>query len=187
MDNQIILLKAMRGDSQAFEQLVTPYEQMVWRVCWQMMGNQFDAEDTAQATMIRAWKSLSQYRGEAAFSTWLYRIAVHCCMDALRKRSRDRLDLMDQLPEDARTDSKTPEAELLAEEGTTEIREALNQLSEEQKVPLVLYAIEEKSYDEISETLGVPSGTVKSRIARGRERLRRLLSGGSHGKEALSV
>lgn len=187
MDNQIILLKAMRGDSQAFEQMVSPYEKMVWRVCWQMMGNQYDAEDTAQAAMIKAWKSISQYRGDAAFSTWLYRIAVHCCMDALRKRSRDRMDLVDTMPEDSQTESRTPESEILEREGTTEIRAALNQLSEEQKVPLVLYAIEEKSYDEISETLGVPSGTVKSRIARGRERLRRLLADKFHGKEALGV
>ncbi|MBQ8093454.1 MAG: RNA polymerase sigma factor [Clostridia bacterium] len=185
MENQITLLKAMRGDRQAFEHLITPYEQMVWRVCWQLMGNRYDAEDAAQITMIKAWKAVPQYRGDSAFSTWVYQIAVHTCMDELRKRDRIRPETqLFSETGNSSTDHLTPESEVIVQESCSEIRKALDQLDEDQKIPIVLYAIEEKTYDEISETLGIPSGTVKSRISRGRECLRRILGFKNSGKGA---
>lgn len=179
MDNlhHFTLFRAKHGDSRAFEQLVTPHEQMIWRVCWRLMGNSYDAEDVMQLTMIKTWQSIGQYRGEASFGSWMYRIAVHTCMDMLRKKSRDRADLYDQVPESDRTPDTwiTPETEVLRTEDSKLVQLGLDDLNEEQKIPLVLFAVEEKTYEEISEILEIPIGTVKSRIARGRENLRRIL------------
>ena len=179
MDNlhHLTLFRAKHGDSRAFEQLVTPHEQMIWRVCWRLMGNRHDAEDAMQLTMIKTWKSIGQYRGNAAFSSWMYRIAVHTCTDILRKKKNDRIELVEDFPGDVcLSDTGTmPESSVLETENNERIRQGLNKLDEDQKVTLVLFAVEEKSYTEISEILEIPVGTVKSRIARAREHLRGIL------------
>ena len=182
--NLRLLFKAKHGDSRAFEQLVTPYEQMIWRVCWRLMGNRFDAEDVVQLTMIKTWKHIRQYKGKSSFSSWMYRIAVHSCMDVLREKSHEKAELYDEIPESvhlAETET-TPESEMLKMEYNERIQKGLNALDNEQKIPLILFAVEAKSYDEISEILGIPAGTVKSRISRGRERLRKMIE--NIGKEA---
>ena len=86
MDEDISRAKA--GDAQAFERLMTPYENKVYALCLRMMGNAHDGEDAAQEAMLRIWQKLPQYRGESGFSTWVYRVTASACTDALRKRAR---------------------------------------------------------------------------------------------------
>ena len=88
MDDPVLVRKAKAGDAKAFEALATPCEPMIWRVCWQMMGSREDAQDCAQEAFVKAWSRISSWNEAASFSTWLYRIAVTCCLDALRKNGR---------------------------------------------------------------------------------------------------
>ena len=88
--DELLLRRAQRGDPEAFEELIGPLEQLVWRVCWHYTGSREAAEDCGQEAMIRIWRSLENYRGDCALESWVYRIAANCCMDWLRKKKRDR-------------------------------------------------------------------------------------------------
>ena len=88
--DELLLRRAQRGDPDAFEQLLTPLENKIWRVCWHYTGDREAASDCGQEAMIRIWKGLGNYRGDCAFETWVYRVAANCCMDWLRKKRRDR-------------------------------------------------------------------------------------------------
>ncbi len=173
------LAMARQGNTAAFERLVTPHEAMVWRVCWQLMRHTEDAQDAMQETMLRAWRSLKNYRGEASFSTWLYRVAVSCCLDALRRRKpQARQDSMEELGErgfDPPDRQPGPQEALEKGEQREALRRAMNLLPEEQRIPLVLFAVEGRPYEEIAELMQTSVGTVKSRISRGREKLKQYL------------
>lgn len=171
---QRTLSLAQKGDAAAFEALVTPLEPMVWRVCHRYMKSTEDAQDCAQEAMIKAWRSIGQYRGNASLSTWLYRIAVSCCLDALRAAARrgigDTLPV-DELAEEGITvpdTAPTPEEATLASAERDALRTALADLPDDYREPLELYALEGMGYDAIGKALHVPLGTVKSRIARAR-------------------
>ena len=79
--DELLLHRAQRGDPEAFEQLMTPLEQMIWRVCWHYTGDREAASDCGQDTMIRIWRGLDKYHGDCAFETWVYRVAANCCID----------------------------------------------------------------------------------------------------------
>ena len=172
------LAQARSGDSAAFSRLVTPLEGMVWRVCYQLTGNAEDARDAAQETMLKAWRSLASFREEAAFSTWLYRIAVNVCRDALRRQSVRQAESLEALREggfDPPDPAPGTESRVLSAESVRELRQAMSRLPEEQRVPLVLFGVEGQSYEEIASLTGVPVGTVKSRVSRARTKLLALL------------
>ena len=97
--DELLLHRAQRGDPDAFEQLMGPLEQLIWRICWHYTGNRENAEDCGQETMIRIWRSLENYRGECALESWVYRIAANCCMDFLRKKKRDQSVSMEPMKE----------------------------------------------------------------------------------------
>ena len=104
--------RAARGDAEAFETLMTAYEKKIYCLCLRMMGNPQDGEDAAQEAMLRIWQKMSQYRGECAFSTWVYRVASSSCMDAIRKRSRQTQPSLEDMKEqgfDPADDADTPE------------------------------------------------------------------------------
>ena len=82
------IARAAKGDANAFETLMGAYEKKIYALCLRMMGNPHDGEDAAQEAMLRIWRTIGQYRFESAFSTWVYRVTASCCMDAIRKRSR---------------------------------------------------------------------------------------------------
>ena len=130
--DELILRRAQKGDASAFEQLVTPYEQMIWRVCWHYLHHREDAMDCAQEVMLKAWRSIGQYRQDCGFSSWLYRIAGSVCIDFLRKQKRmvdsDSMDAMAENGFEPADDSPTPEAALLDRESTGDISRALDQL-----------------------------------------------------------
>ena len=179
MEGEQWLAKAQAGDATAFEQLVTPYEQMLWRVCWRLTGNEEEARDALQETMIKAWRAIGRFEARASVSTWLYAIAVRCCQDLHRRRAARpsvSLDAMHEEGFDPPAREQTPEAALEDQERRDQVRKALSMLPEEQRVPLVLFAVEGKRYEEIADMTGVSLGTVKSRVSRGRDRLREIMA-----------
>ena len=170
--------RAAGGDEDAFAQLVGLHEKKVYGLALRMCGNPEDAADAAQEAFLAAWKGLPRFRGEAGFSTWLYRLTSNAAIDHLRrvKRQRGEVSLDGGGPGlDAVDDAPSPQAQ--AEE--TELREAvaegLSMLSEDHRQALLLRELRGLRYEEIASELRVDLGTVKSRISRARGSLRKIL------------
>lgn len=189
--DELILRRAQKGNASAFEQLVTPYEQMIWRVCWHYLHHREDAMDCAQEVMLKAWRSIGQYRQNCGFSSWLYRIAGSVCIDFLRKQKRmvdsDSMDAMAENGFEPADDSPTPEAALLDRESTGDISRALDQLPADMRTVLILYALEKQRYEDIAQITGVSVGTVKSRLNRARQKLAAILANQREQNEKSSV
>ncbi len=180
MTDEFTLRRAQKGDAQAFEQLVTPHEQMLWRVCWHYTRHQEDAADCLQETMLKAWRALKSYRGECAFTSWLYRIASTVCLDFLRKQKRlPQAESADALAEDgfAPVDgSPPPDEAILKAESTENIRAAIDALPGDMRTVIILYALQGLGYEEIAEVMKTSVGTVKSRLNRARQKIAKFLS-----------
>ena len=174
--------QAQKGDSTAFEQLVLAHQNQIYRLCFRMVGNAEDAADMVQEAFLKAWRNLDRFQGDAAFSTWLYRLASNCCLDFLRSQKRRPTVSMTSEDEEGEEqtvevadNSATPEETLLQKEEQREIAQAMASLDEEQRQILTLRVVNDLSYTEIAELLTIKEGTVKSRIARARENLRKKL------------
>ena len=166
----------LRSSAAAFEQLVAPYEKQVYYLCLRMMGNTHDAQDCAQDAMLRAFRAFHSFRGEAKVSTWLYTIAHRACVDALRARKPQvSLNTLQEQGWDAEDTAPTPYAQLEQQERKRLLEQALTQLNEEQRAAIVLVDLQGLLYDEAAQVLDIPVGTLKSRIARGRQALAQLL------------
>lgn len=177
--DELLLRRAQSGDPEAFERLMEPLEQLVWRVCWHYTGNREAAEDCGQEAMIRIWRNLANYRGECALESWVYRIAANCCMDWLRKKKRDRSVSMEPMVEqgfDPADDSPGTEEQVVAKDERQRLREAIALLPEDQREALILTQLEKVPYEEAARALGVSEGTVKSRVNRAKARLKEILS-----------
>ena len=173
--DELLLRRAARGDQQAFEQLMTPLEQKIWRICWHYVGEREAASDCGQEAMLRVWRGLDKYRGDCAFETWVYRVAANCCMDYLRKKKRDKSESIEPLREQgfdpADPDPGTEERVIAADEHRR-LRECIARLPEDQREALVLTQLEGVPYETAAEQLGVSEGTVKSRVNRAKARLK---------------
>ena len=177
--DELLLRRAQSGDPEAFERLMEPLEQLVWRVCWHYTGNREAAEDCGQEAMIRIWRNLANYRGECALESWVYRIAANCCMDWLRKKKRDWSVSMEPMVEqgfDPADDSPGTEEQVVAKDERQRLREAIALLPDDQREALILTQLEKVSYEEAARALGVSEGTVKSRVNRAKARLKEILS-----------
>ena len=182
-----VIERVLSGDINAYEQLVTQYEKSVYNLALRMTDNPEDAADMAQEAFIKAYNSLSSFRGDSKFSVWLYRIVSNVCLDFLRKQSRRpsvSLSVEDDDGEDVQLDvpddSMSPELQLERKLTRESVREGLKQLPEDYRQILLLRELQGLSYDEIAETLDIGVGTVKSRIFRAREKLCAfLLKGGN--------
>ena len=177
--DELLLRRARHGDPEAFEQLIGPLEQLVWRVCWHYTGNREAAEDCGQEAMIRIWRNLGSYRGDCALESWVYRIAANCCMDWLRKKKRDRSVSVEPLREqgfDPADPSPGTEEQAVAADEHSRLRAAVALLPEEQRDALVMTQLEKMPYEEAARILGVSEGTVKSRVNRAKARLKEILS-----------
>jgi RNA polymerase sigma-70 factor, ECF subfamily len=161
--DDVLVRRAQKGDRYAFERLVEAHEQRMYTLAARVVGSREDAADAVQEALVRAWLALPKFRGEARFSTWLYRIVVNSAHDVRAKR-RDRL--VEEPPEPADPRDRFAEQEL-----SGELQRALEALEETYRVAVVLYDVLGCSYAEIAEMTGVPEGTVKSRIFRGRSEL----------------
>ena len=169
---------ARQGDQGAFEELVRLYEKRVLALTRRMCKNPEDAAEAAQEAFFAAWQGLKQFRGESSFSTWLYRLASNACVDLLRRegRRREAVSLDDEdLNLDAPSAIPSPQEEAERRELSEQIEAGLQALPPEYREVLVLREIHQLRYDEIAGTLELDIGTVKSRISRGRKRLRAFL------------
>ena len=177
--DELLLKRARDGDPEAFEKLIADLEPLVWRVCWHYTGNREDASDCGQESMIKIWRSLSQYRGDCAFETWVYRIAASCSLDFLRKKKRERAESIEPMREqgfDPPDETPGTEEQVVAADRHARIRAAIVMLPEEQRDALVLTQLEGKSYEAAARLLGINEGTIKSRVNRARSRLKELFS-----------
>ena len=191
MTDEFTLRRAQKGDAQAFEMLVTPHEQMLWRVCWHYTHHQEDAADCLQETMLKAWKALKTYRGDCSLSSWLYRIAQTVCLDFLRKQKRlPPTESADELAEEegyAPVDqSPTPDEALLHQESVENIRAAIDALPAEMRTVIIFYALQGLGYEEIATIMQISVGTVKSRISRAREKIAKFLADGNKSQSPAS-
>ncbi len=178
MDTELVR-KAAAGDSDAFEQLVLSYEKPIYNLCLRMCGNADDAMDLTQETFLKAWRSLGSFRADAAFSTWLYRLCSNLCIDHLRREQKRKVLPLhvedsdgDGRPLDVPDPAAGPEERLSAQEDRQRVADALQSLEPEYREALTLRVIHDLSYADIAAVLQVREGTVKSRIARAREKMR---------------
>jgi RNA polymerase sigma-70 factor, ECF subfamily len=164
-----LIARSRQGDSTAFARLIDQHKGHVLRVCVRLLGNLEDAKDVAQETFFQAFLALGRFREDSRFATWLYRIAVNLCQNALRRQSPS----LEPLAASFRDPSLTPEATLLRRERGWRVDQALQRLSPELRLAVVLRDVLGFSYAEIAATLEIPLGTVKSRISAARWALRR--------------
>ncbi|MGH7496513.1 MAG: sigma-70 family RNA polymerase sigma factor [bacterium] len=178
------LIQAFRaGDDQAFTALVQKYQQHVFNLIFHHSGPAVEVEDLAQEVFLKIYAKLKNFQGRASFRTWLYRVTLNVCIDHARKKKVRRMLSLESLSEWAKarlslrnTASPSPQAEAEAGELRGQIQRALAQLPEEFRQPLILRDVEGLEYGEIAAITGTQLGTVKSRIFRGRQRLRELLA-----------
>ena len=180
-DADALLVERVKlGDVRAFEMLVVKYQRRIERLIGRMVRDVDIVQDIAQETFIRAYRALPQFRGEAAFYTWLYRIAVNTAKKALMDMKRDPLvsesagrgdDDGEEISrrENELSDGETPEALLASKEIAAAVNSAIEALSDELRQAITLREIEGLSYEEIAEAMNCPIGTVRSRIFRARD------------------
>lgn len=174
--DQELVRRVQAGDQTAFNLLVLKYQHRVLKLVGRFVNDAAEAEDVAQEAFLKAYRALASFRGDSAFYTWLYRIAINTAKNALvsqRRRPVDfDLDLQDPEQYDRQAKLKetdTPEAVLLTDEIRTVVEEAMEQLPEDLRTAIVLRELEGLSYEEIAEAMDCPVGTVRSRIFRARE------------------
>lgn len=176
----LLVERAAAGDHRAYELLVIKYQRRIERLIGRMVRDVDVVQDIAQETFIRAWRALHQFRGDAQFYTWLYRIAVNTAKKTLLEMKRDPMitetalqsaDSEDETsrPQNELTAEATPESELAAREIAAAVNAAMEALPEDLRQAVTLREIEGLSYEEIAEAMNCPIGTVRSRIFRARE------------------
>ncbi|WP_201314529.1 RNA polymerase sigma factor RpoE [Dyella sp. EPa41] len=179
--------RVQQGDKRAFDLLVRKYQHKVIGLVSRYVKNQSESEDIAQEAFIRAWRAIGSFRGESAFYTWLYKIAVNTAKNHLvamgRRPPADDIAIDDAVfvpGADRMQESATPERELMRQEIEQTVFSTVQSLPEELRTAITLREVDGLSYEEIAEAMGCPIGTVRSRIFRAREaideKLRPLLS-----------
>jgi RNA polymerase sigma factor (sigma-70 family) len=181
-ENQLILA-AQKGDHEAFNELVLIYQDAVYNLAYRILGEPNSADDVTQNTFITAFRSLAGFRN-GSFRSWLFRIATNSCYDDLRKRGRHpslSIDFADEMeersfwPYASSKPENSPEQIYLRHELEQTIQQAMNALKPEQRMVVILVDLQDMDYQETAQALRIPVGTVKSRLARGRERLQQIL------------
>jgi len=185
-----LVRRVQRGDKGAFDALVLKYQHRIVKLVMRYVRNPAEAEDVAQEAFIKAYRALPQFRGDSAFYTWLYRIAINTAKNALASRERNPVayDLDRNAADEAydvqarMKDADTPEGLVLTEEIRSTVNAAIEALPEDLRTAIVLRELEGLSYEEIAAAMDCPVGTVRSRIFRAREaidrRLRDVFEGG---------
>ncbi len=183
-DEKILIDRVLEGDHEAFAELVRLHETQVYNLCLRMSGNPEDARDLSQEAFLKAWRGLRFYQFESAFSTWLYRLTSNVCIDFLRSRKRRpsvslTVDEEEPVEMEVEDSSPTPEEQVLHREQKYAVAKAMEQLEDEFRQVLTLRVIHDLPYEEIAEIMDLKVGTVKSRLARARMKLKKLLEDGN--------
>jgi RNA polymerase sigma-70 factor (ECF subfamily) len=177
--DRALIRRVQEGDGKAFEALVLKYQERIFRLIRRLLGNSDQVEDMAQEVFIRAYRSLGSFKGEASFYTWLYKIALNTCRNYYRTLGRR--------PEGSAVDGESvlmnlesrrdgPEKEAFRTEFWQKVRSSLQELPQEQREAVVLCDLGGLSYEEMATVIGIPVGTVRSRVFRGRRSLQRQLA-----------
>lgn len=177
--DELLLRRACKGDVQAFEELMQSHESRIYAIALRMMGNREDAQDCAQEAMVRIYRAMCSFKGQSALATWIYRITMNTCLDELRRRKARKVTSLDSLVDTgwSPTDTgDTPEEHGLRVEKQNALNQAIQSLPDDMRAAIILRDVKGYSYDEIASILDANVGTIKSRISRGREKLREILS-----------
>jgi len=182
-ENEILLIKrSQKGDINSFEELIKEYKKIAYNIALKMLKNKEDAEDVSQEALIKVYKSINRFNMDSSFKTWLYRIVANTCLDHLRKNKENPISIdqpirsgHDEFYMDIGDNRPTPQEVLETKLTQKMVMEAVNELEEDFKTIIILRDINDFSYEEISEILECNIGTVKSRISRGRQKLKEIL------------
>jgi RNA polymerase sigma-70 factor (ECF subfamily) len=161
-----------RGEREAFDQLVLRYQRDIYRLCYRYVNNHDDANDLAQEVFLKAWRAIGRFRGDSAFSTWLYRIAVNACLNFRASRRPQVQDL----PETLADPDAGAAVRMEAADEARRVRAAVSQLPEKQRATLILRVYHELTHEEVAEILGSTVGTVKANFFHALGNLRKLMS-----------
>jgi len=177
-----LIERHLRGDPAAFSSLVRRHERRVYNLCYRMLGKEEDARDAAQDAFITALRKLSSFRGEAQFTTWLHRVTVNACYDVLRRKRRE--PMLEPAREEDEPEPPGPASPDHADSAVAavDVQRALVRVPQEFRAVLILHDVQDLAYDDIAEALGIPVGTVKSRLHRGRVALAELLGEPERGR-----
>lgn len=163
-----------RGDRDAFDTLVTRYQRNLYRLCYRYVNDHSDANDLAQEAFLKAYKAIGRFRGDAAFSTWLYRIAVNTCLNFRAARKPQSEPLAESLADGRRGVGEDIEQR----ERAARVRAAVERLPEKQRLTLILKIYQDLTHEQVAEILGSSVGTVKANLFHALGNLRRLLKAG---------
>ena len=178
MTENELVRAAAHGDEAAFGELVRMYENKAYHLALRMCGNAEDACDVAQDAFLAAWRGLPSFRGDAGFSTWLYRLVSNAAIDHLRrtKHQRSQMSLDDEeMNLDTPDPAPGPQENAESLDLQRVVQDGLNQLGDDHRTVLVMREVQSLSYEEIARALAIDLGTVKSRISRARSALRKIL------------
>ena len=179
MEEGRLIQRASEGDAAAFNMLMGAQERRMYAVALRMCGNPEDAQDCLQEAMLRIWRAISGFKGQSSFSTWAYRITMNTCLDELRKRKNRPNTSLDGLVDagwSPTDEDDTPERHAVRREVRRNLQAFIQDLPEDMRAAIVLRDIQGYAYDEIADMLDTNVGTIKSRISRGREKLRQKIS-----------
>jgi RNA polymerase sigma-70 factor (ECF subfamily) len=172
-DDAALVTASRAGDRAAFDEIVERHRRAIYQVCFRFVNNHEDASDLAQETFVRAWKGLDNFKGEAALSTWLYRIAVNVCLNRV---SAKRIHV-EPLESDRFIDpaAELPGTDLVRQERAAAVRRAIAELPEKQRATLILRTYHEMSHQEIADVLGSSVGAVKANFFHALANLKKIL------------
>lgn len=181
--DETLVRRAQHGDQAALSELISRYERKTYNLAFRLMGNHADASDAAQEALVRVYTRLHNFRGDSAFSTWLFRVATNTCLDELRRRGRLRYTSLDSplatedgaLPRQALDDGDSPTERAERREIQAAVQRAINRLPDEYRVVVVMRDLHDYTYHEIAALLGTSLGTIKSRLHRARQALRLII------------
>ncbi len=194
-DNELIKI-ILQGDREKFRVFVEKYQQLVFRTCIGFLHNKDDADDLTQEVFIRAYQSLSRFKGESAFSTWLYRIAVNASLNKVRKSSKNfilrRLEIFSGSAKGKENvispaDPEDPEKIIIREEHSRWVQKALDSLPENQRIAIILSKYDDLPQKEIAEIMGITEGAVEALLHRAKKNLREKLSVNRQNKNKITA